>query len=146
MTTIRSHTFDVALTAEPHQVWKALTSPWLTSHLYFGMAAESSWEPGSAVVLEASGLPASSVAGALAGEVLRAVPDERLSFTLAAGPGQPETYVTWVIAPVPDGSGSRVRLVVDELGAAAGGDEEAEEAWAAVLSGLHVALSGLPLR
>ncbi|MFP5317165.1 MAG: SRPBCC domain-containing protein [Acidimicrobiia bacterium] len=145
MNTMRSYDFEGVVPAPPHDVWKAVTSPYVTSRLYFGMAATSSWRAGSPIVVEPAAGPsdaASSAAGRLSGEVLRAVPPRRLSFTLGAGDGQPATYVTWDIS-AGDG-GSRVRLVVDEP--AGGADEEGAQAWGTVFASLQAVLSGSPLR
>lgn len=147
MNTMRSYDFEGVLPAPPEDVWKAVTSPYVTSRLYFGMAATSSWRAGSPIAVEPpAGAVRSAAALRLSGEVLRAVPPRRLSFTLSAGDDQPSTYVTWDISSGADGGrAARVRLVVDEP-AADGTDEDGRQAWATVFASLRAVLCGSPLR
>ncbi len=127
MDAIASQVFSFATRARPDQVWLALTRPPLTAGYLYGLAAQSDWRPGAAVTFIG---PAAS----LSGEVLAAQEPHRLSYSVRAGEGQPDTYVTWEI--LGDGAGSVVRLYVDEPG-----EREVEPAWLDVVSRLEATLA-----
>ncbi|MDQ3896794.1 MAG: SRPBCC domain-containing protein [Actinomycetota bacterium] len=128
MNAIATQLFRFATPAPAHRVWAALTT---TRYLY-GLAPSSDWRPGAAVVFAGEGTT-------LSGEVLAAEEPRRLSHSLRAGDGQPETYVTWEVAE--DGNGSIVRLYVDEP-AAPDDDAETESAWLHVVGRLQSVLAG----
>ncbi len=128
---IASEVFRFATDAGPDRVWAALTRPELTPRYLYGLVASSEWRPGTAVVFAGEGVT-------LSGEVLAAEAPRRLSYSVHAGDGQPETYVTWEI--VGDGSGSVVRLYVDEPGEPDAG-VETESAWLRVVAGLESVLA-----
>ncbi|HEX2023441.1 MAG TPA: SRPBCC domain-containing protein [Acidimicrobiales bacterium] len=120
---IATQLFRFSTGAAPDRVWAALTSdPYL-----FGLAPSSDWRPGSAVVFAGEGTT-------LSGEVLAAEEPRRLSYSLRADEGQPETYATWEI--LGDGAGSAVLLVVDEPG-----EPEVEPAWREVVDRLESVLT-----
>ncbi len=122
--------FRFTTPAAPEAVWRTLTSPDQTSRYFHGFTVESEWRPGSAVT-------ATSSAGRLVGEVLSVEEPRRLSFTLAVGDDQPESFVTWEVHRADDGS--IVRLYVDEP---SGGDRnDADLAWLPVISALHSLLA-----
>ena len=127
---IASELFRFATDAGPERVWAALTRPELTARYLYGLAASSDWRAGSAVVFAGEGTT-------LSGEVLAAEEPRRLSYSLRAGDGQPEIYVTWEI--LGDGAGSVVRLYVDEPGAP-DADAETESAWLRVVARLESVL------
>lgn len=135
MAGIPTQLFLFATPARPDRVWEALTDPATTAAWLFGLRAQSSWEPGSALSLAAAGAPP------LDGEVLAATRPARLSYAVRAGAGQPSTYVTWELEG--DGGGTVVRLYVDEPGDfRRGGDgAEAAAAWAAVVERLRSVLA-----
>ena len=70
------------------------------------------------------------------GEVLFAEYPNRLTYLLAAGPEQPEAYVTWEVREC--GAGAIVRLSVDEADTTS---EEVEAAWQPVVTKLQALLS-----
>jgi len=125
--------FRFTTDAGAEAVWSTLTTPGLTDGYFHGFHLESDWRPGSPVTARRPGAQ-------LVGEVLGVEEPRRLSFTLAAGDEQPETFVTWEIhraeTESPD-AGSIVRLWVDEP---AGGDHT-EAAWRPVVSGLRSVLA-----
>lgn len=110
--------------AAPDRVWHALT----TARYLYGMAPVSEWRAGAPVRFTGEGV-------ALSGEVLTAEEPHRLSYSLRAEDGQPETYVTWEI--LGDGTGSTVLLFVDEPG-----EPEVEPAWEEVVARLESVLAG----
>jgi hypothetical protein len=71
------------------------------------------------------------------GEVLFAEHPNRLSNPLAAGPEQPEAYVTWEVREC--GTGAIVRLTVDEDDTTG---EEVEAAWQPVVTMFSGVASG----
>jgi uncharacterized protein YndB with AHSA1/START domain len=109
--------------AGPHRVWAALT----TDGYLYGLVPCSDWRPGSAVVFAGEGTTVS-------GEVLAAEEPRRLSYSLRAGNGQPETYVTWEI--LGDEAGSVVLLFVDEPG-----EPRVEPAWREIVDRLESVLA-----
>jgi uncharacterized protein YndB with AHSA1/START domain len=126
---LATHTFGFTTTAAAAQVWTVLTDPEEIPHYLHGVALVSDWLPASPVELRGWG-------GAVAyGEVLQAVPPERLVIALDGGAG-PATYLTWEIRGTPDGS--EVRLAIDEFGAEP--DQETELVWPPILARLQASL------
>ncbi|MDQ4070415.1 MAG: SRPBCC domain-containing protein [Actinomycetota bacterium] len=126
---IATRVFSFATPARPDQVWAALTRPGLTRRYLYGLAAESDWRPGGGASFVGASV-------SLVGDVLAAEEPGRLSYSVRAGDGQPDTYVTWEI--MGDGSGSVVRLYVDEPG-----QPEVESAWVEVVSRLEATLASV---
>lgn len=93
--------------AQPDQVWTALTRPELTARYLWGLAAESTWEPGAALWLGST-----DARHHVEGQVLRAERPHRLSYSLSAGDAHPATFVTWEI--IATDCRARVRLTVEE--------------------------------
>lgn len=120
--------------AGARQVWKALTSPYVTPRYLYGLAATSAWRPGAPVTFTGPG------GAELVGEVLASAEPHRLSYFLSAGDGQPSTYVTWEILAAPNGS--VVRLTIDEPDdlTSEGPGPEAEAAWSEVIARLGAVL------
>ena len=116
---IATRLFRFTTGAPPDRVWAALT----TAPYLFGLAPSSEWRPGAAITFAGEG-------ATLSGDVLAAQEPHRLSYSLRAGDGQPDTYVTWEI--LVDGAGSVVLLFVDEPGEA-----EVEPAWLEVVARLE---------
>jgi uncharacterized protein YndB with AHSA1/START domain len=111
-------------------VWAALTTPESTRQFLFGIRLESTWGLGSPIT---GRLDRGSV---LHGEVLFAECPRRLSYVLAAGPEQPEVYVTWEVRA--SGTRSIVRLSVDEAGTSE--SEEVEASWRPAVTALQAFL------
>jgi len=128
--------FACCVEVEPIAVWAALTVADQTAQYLYGLAAHSSWEPNDVIEFRHGSL-------ILHGRVIHADSAHRLSFSLAAGPHDPLTYVTWEISPRPDGSGgSSIRLQVDETDSCVPDQDEAvTQTWAAVLAALEVLLA-----
>jgi uncharacterized protein YndB with AHSA1/START domain len=123
--------FGCYTAASPAQVWTALTDADQTQAYLYGLAAHSTWLPGAVIELCAEH-------GQLTGRVLCAIPHERLSYLLQAGPLDPPVYLTWLLRPHP--GGCTVRLQIDEIESA---DclETAEDTWLPVLAGLQELLA-----
>ncbi len=128
---ITTQLFRFATDAGPDRVWAALTT---TGYLY-GLAPSSAWRPGAPIVFAGEEGGLSGDGAGLSGEVLAAEEPRRLSYSLRAGDGQPETYVTWEV--VADGAGSVVLLVVDEPG-----EPEVSPAWRELVARLESVLAG----
>jgi uncharacterized protein YndB with AHSA1/START domain len=127
--TCTAHVFAVHVRADPVLVWTALTDPGQTAAYLYGLAAHSTWAPGDPIEFRLSGR-----AGPV-GRVLHAQCHERLSYVLQAGQGDPPTYLTWLLRPVP--GGCVVRLEVDEVDHA-DTPQEAENVWLPVLAALQL--------
>lgn len=136
MTTIGTSRFHFTTPARPEQVWSALTRPELTARYLFGMALQSDWQAGSAVVVAPP--VGSGSEESLVGEVLAVEAGRRLSYTLSSGPNDPTTFVTWEIEPADQGS--TVRLYVDETTCP---DGDTEETWLPAVSALRTTLARL---
>jgi uncharacterized protein YndB with AHSA1/START domain len=120
--------FHAVTLARPARVWGMLTRTGTPlAHLY-GMTAESSWQPGCAVMMSAPGHER------LTGEVLAADPPRRLCYTLGDRPGEPAAYVSWDLRAT-DGA-TVIRLYVDEPRPSPTAIEDIEIAWLPVLSRL----------
>lgn len=131
---IATQLFRFATRARPEQVWVALTRPALTATYLYGLAAHSDWRAGSPITFTGGG-------STVTGEVLAAEEPTRLSYSLAAGDGQPATYVTWEV--VEEDGVTVVRLYVDEPGASTGarGDTEMEATWLRAVARLESVLA-----
>jgi uncharacterized protein YndB with AHSA1/START domain len=127
--------FEFETTGCAEQVWRVLTSPGSTRRFLFGMSLESTWTSRSPITACLDG------AQVLEGEVLFACCPHRLSFVLASGLGQPQTYITWDIGTYD--AVTKVRLCVDESGT--DDPDEVERSWQPVVSNLRALLSALPL-
>ena len=126
MTGMTTQLFRFATDAAPARVWAALT----TGRYLYGLAPSSQWRPGAAVTFTGE-------ATTISGDVLAVEEPRRLSYTVRAGDGQPETYVTWEIDD-DEGNGSIVRLYVDEPD----GDTGGEAAWLRIVARLESILAG----
>ena len=93
---------------------------------------EATWAPGAPVTGWLDGAPA------LRGEVLFSQCPHRLSYVLAAGPEDPEVYVTWEVERC--ATGSIVRLSIDECGHSDAA--QVKESWLPVVSALRGLLVG----
>jgi uncharacterized protein YndB with AHSA1/START domain len=125
-----AHSFRFDTPALPARVWSVLTTSGCSDGFFHGLALESDWEVGSPISCRMEGTIV------LIGEVLRAEPPSRLSYTLSAGRGQPDTYITWDVRA--SASGSIVCLFVDDLDAGDQGSAaaEIEECWLPILAAL----------
>jgi uncharacterized protein YndB with AHSA1/START domain len=128
--TIAGHQrFTCSTTANPVQVWSALTEPDQTSTYLYGLAACSSWQADADIVFRHG-------ERSLNGQVVHTDPPRRLSYVLKACPADPPIYLTWQIRY--NSGRSTIRLEVDEPDAAVSDtDEEAEDMWLPVLAALQ---------
>ncbi len=122
--------FQFGATGCPEHVWSVLTTSQSTRRFLFGVVLESTWETGSRITGRLDRAPV------MHGEVLFAEYPNRLTYLLAAGPEQPEAYVTWEVREC--GAGAIVRLSVDEADTTS---EEVEAAWQPVVTKLQALLS-----
>ena len=77
------HVFAAHVRADPGLVWAALTDPGQTAVYLYGLAAHSTWVPGDPIEFRLGGRAAAI------GQVMHACRQERLSYVLQAGPGDP---------------------------------------------------------
>ena len=133
--TCTAHIFAAQVRADPVLVWTALTDPGQTAAYLYGLAAHSTWAPGDPIEFRLGGR-AGPIGWVLhVGRVLHVQCHERLSYLLQAGQGDPPTYLTWLLRPVP--GGCVVRLEVDEVDHA-DTPQEAENVWLPVLAALQL--------
>jgi uncharacterized protein YndB with AHSA1/START domain len=123
-----AHVFAAHVRADPGLVWTALTSPDQTAAYLYGLAAHSTWVPGDRIEFRLDGHVKA------VGYVLHARCQERLSYLMQAGPGDPAVYLTWRLRPAR--RGCVVRLEIDEVDAA-DSPRDAEDIWLPVLSALQ---------
>ena len=126
------HTFAGHVRADPGLVWAALTDPGQTAAYLYGLAAHSSWVPGDPIQFRLGGRAAAI------GQVLHPRRQERLSYLLQAGPGDPPAYLTWLLRPAP--AGCTVRLEIDQVDHA-DSPQDAEDVWLPVLAGLQLSVN-----
>jgi uncharacterized protein YndB with AHSA1/START domain len=119
--------FELTASGCPDMVWPVLTAPESTRRFLFGISLEATWAPGSPITGWYDGAPA------MQGEVLFFECPNRLSYVLASGPDHPEVYVTWEVEAC--GSGSLVRLSVDECGHS--DRAQVEASWQPVVTALQ---------
>ena len=123
------HVFAAHLRADPRLVWTALTDPEQTVAYMYGLAAHSTWVPGDPIEFRLGGCAAAI------GQVLHACREERLSYLLQAGPGDPPVYLTWLLRPAT--GGCIVRLEINEVDHA-DSPHDAEDVWLPVLAALQL--------
>ena len=124
--------FAANVRADPGLVWAALTHPGQTAAYQYGLAAHSSWVPGDPIEFRVGGRAAAI------GQVLHARRQERLSYLLQAGPGDPPAHLTWLLRPAP--GGCAVRLEIDQVDHA-DSPRDAEDVWLPVLGGLQLSVN-----
>jgi uncharacterized protein YndB with AHSA1/START domain len=123
------HVFAAHVRADPALVWTALTDPAQTAVYLYGLAAHSTWVAGDPIEFRAGGRAAAI------GQVMHACREERLSYLLQAGPGDPPVYLTWLLRPAP--GGCTVRLEIDQVDHA-DSPHDAEDIWLPVLAALQL--------
>jgi uncharacterized protein YndB with AHSA1/START domain len=123
-----AYVFAAHVRADPGLVWTALTSPDQTAAYLYGLAAHSTWVPGDRIEFRLNGCVKAI------GSVLHARGQERLSYLIQAGPGDPPVYLTWRLRPV--SGGCVVRLEIDEVDADS--PRVAEDIWLPVLAALQL--------
>jgi uncharacterized protein YndB with AHSA1/START domain len=126
--TFAAHTFAAWTRAGPEAIWTALTDPDQTAAFLYGLAADSTWVPGSPLRFCCGGVVQ------VGGRVLCIQRHERLSYVLQSQPDDPPVYLTWLIRPGP--GGCTIRLQIDEIDAADSRDD-AEDIWLPVLATLQ---------
>ena len=114
------HIFAAYVRADPGLVWAALTDPGQTAAYLYGLEAHSNWVPGDPIQFRLGGRAAAI------GRVLHARRQERLSYLLQAGPGDPPVYLTWLLRPAR--GGCTVRLEIDQVDHA-DSSQDAEDVW-----------------
>ena len=127
-----AHVFAAHVRADPGLIWAALTGPDQTAAYLYGLAAHSSWVPGDPIEFRVGGRAAAI------GQVLHARRQERLSYLLQAGPGDPPVYLTWLLRSAP--GGCTVRLEIDQVDHA-DSPRDAEDVWLPVLGGLQLSVN-----
>jgi uncharacterized protein YndB with AHSA1/START domain len=112
--------------ATPARVWQALTDPGQTRLYLEGMALQSDWVPGSAIVASFRGDPT------VLGEVLCVQAHHRLSYVIRP-PEASAVYLTWLLRPRVEGC--ICRLHIDETEASDSG--ELEDFWLPIVGELQ---------
>jgi len=123
------YVFAAHVRADPGLVWAALTDPGQTAAYLYGLTAYSTWAPGDPIEFRVAGRVEAI------GCVLHARRQERLSYLLQAGPGDPPAYLTWLLRPAR--GGCVVRLEIDEPDSASS-PRDAEDVWLPVLAALQL--------
>jgi uncharacterized protein YndB with AHSA1/START domain len=132
MDMISTELFRISTPADHDTVWRVLTRR-ADGPGFYGLTVDTDWRVGSPVQLHADeGL-------AIMGEVLAVEAGVRLSHTLGDRTDEASVFVTWVLEP--DGSGTLVRLYVDEVGPGAGPASEIAAAWRPVLAAFEEELA-----
>ncbi len=119
--------------ATPHTVWHALTDPSQTRNYLEGMALQSEWVVGSAIVASFRGDPT------VLGEVLCVEPHHRLSYVIRP-PEASAVYLTWILRR--RGNGCICSLQIDE--ADTSDIAELEDVWLPIMAGLQRSVDALP--
>jgi uncharacterized protein YndB with AHSA1/START domain len=118
--------------ATPARVWRCLTDAAQTSSYLEGMALQSDWVEGSAILATFGGEPTAL------GEVLCVRTHYRLSYVIQP-PAASAVYLTWLLRPRAEGC--ICRLQIDETD---GSDlAELEDVWLPILAGLQRCVAAL---
>ena len=118
--------------ATPVTVWRALTDPAQTRTYLEGMALQSDWVAGSAIVTTFRGEPT------VLGEVLCVQMHRRLSYVIRP-PGASAVYLTWLLRGRVEGC--ICRLQIDE--ADPSDIAELEDVWLPIVAGLQRSVDAL---
>jgi uncharacterized protein YndB with AHSA1/START domain len=138
---MRTSTCSLYIAADPARVWRAITEPTFTRRFYLGLAVESQWIPGAPIVYRAAGGPVPDV---LHGDIVHVEEGRLLVHNLYTGIGveqEVHCWLTWLITAVEPGV-CRVALTCDDV--ERDPDDERDEAWSRVLSGLKTVLEAVP--
>jgi uncharacterized protein YndB with AHSA1/START domain len=112
--------------APPVRLWRALTDPAQTRTYLEGMALQSDWVVGSAIVACFRGEPT------VLGEVLCVQVHHRLSYVIQP-PGASAVYLTWLLRRRPEGCICRLQIDESDTSDIA----ELEDVWLPVMAGLQ---------
>src|SRR5664279_2114474 len=91
--TFGAYTFAAYARADPTHIWAALTDAERNGVVLYGLAAHSNWTPQAPIEFRRSD------GTRVVGQGLCVQSPERLSYLVHAGPGDPPTYVTWLLSP-----------------------------------------------
>jgi uncharacterized protein YndB with AHSA1/START domain len=119
--------------APPLRVWHALTDPAQTRRYLEGMALQSTWEAGSAIVVSFRGEPT------VYGEVLWVQAHHRLSYVIRP-PEASAVYLTWLLRRRAEGC--ICSLQVDEADPSS--VTELEDVWLPIMAGLQRCVDAQP--
>jgi uncharacterized protein YndB with AHSA1/START domain len=119
--------------AMPVRVWDALTDPAQTSTYLEGMALQSDWVAGSAIVASFRGEPT------VLGEVLCVQAHHRLSYVIRP-PGASAVYLTWLLRRRVGGCVCRLQIDESDTSDIA----ELEDVWLPIMAGLQRAVVAVP--
>src|SRR6185437_141412 len=108
--------------------WTALTRPDQTPEFLYGLAVDSTWNPGAPIGFRCD----EDVQ--VSGRVLCVQRNERLSYVIQSAPTDPPVYLTWLIRP--GSGGCTIRLQIDEIDTA-DSLQDAEDIWLPVLEALQ---------
>jgi len=125
--------FSFFTDATPVRVWHGLTDPAQTRIYLEGLALQSDWVPGSAIVASFRGEPTQF------GEVLCAQAHTRLSYVIRP-PAASAVYLTWLLRRRVEGC--ICSLQIDE--ADTSDIVELEDVWLPIMAALQRSLDALP--
>jgi uncharacterized protein YndB with AHSA1/START domain len=119
--------------ATPVTVWHALTDPAHTRSYLEGLALQSDWVAGSAIVATFRGEPT------VLGEVLCVQLHRRLSYVIRP-PAASAVYVTWLLRRREEGCICRLQIDETDMSDIA----ELEDVWLPILAGLQRTVDAVP--
>jgi uncharacterized protein YndB with AHSA1/START domain len=125
--------FAFSTDATPVRVWHALTDPAQTRIYLEGMALQSDWVAGSAIVASFRGEPT------VLGEVLCVQPHHRLSYVIRP-PEASAVYLTWLLRRRVQGCICRLQIDEADISDIA----ELEDVWLPIVAGLQRSVDALP--
>jgi uncharacterized protein YndB with AHSA1/START domain len=127
--------FSFFIDAPPIRVWHALTDPAHTRSYLEGMALQSDWTVGSAIVASFRGEPTQL------GEVLCVQAHTRLTYVIRP-PAASAVYLTWLLRRAVEGC--ICSLQIDE--ADTSDRAELEDVWLPIMAGLQRTIDAVPER
>lgn len=119
--------------AAPVRVWHALTDPAQTRTYLEGLALQSDWIAGAAIVASFRGKPT------VLGEVLCVQAHHRLSYVIRP-PEASAVYLTWLLRRREGGSICRLQIDESDTSDIA----ELEDVWLPIVAGLQRCVEALP--
>jgi uncharacterized protein YndB with AHSA1/START domain len=146
MTEQATQVYAVFIRATPEQVWDGITKPEFTRKYFYDSVIDSTFEPGTPLVM----LKSDGDDRMVEGEVLEANPPKLLRQTWRAVwfpemAEEPHSRVTWEIEPQ-EGGVTKLTVTHDQLEASPKTAEGVAGGWSYVLSGLKTLLeTGSPL-
>ena len=128
---------QIAINAQPSEVWDALTNPEKTKKYFFHCEVFSSWQPGEPITFKGKLFLIKNIE--MTGTILNIEPGKFLQYTIRNQSDENPANFSTVTDTLEYAEGKTILSVTDDVGAADGAKDRYEKSlkgWDKVLSGL----------